>query len=76
MIFTVFQIFGPDFFLNGFPIPFIVHCRPSVLSEPNFYFSLMVFVHMRHFDIDFVFFLNFFYLILLEMVFQFTPSPF
>ena len=38
-----FRFFGLDFFLNGFPNPFIVHFRPSSLFEPNLPFSLVVF---------------------------------
>ena len=30
MVFTVFQFFGSDFFLNGFPNLFKVHSKPSV----------------------------------------------
>ena len=45
LIFAVFSSFGSDFFLNGFPSPFIVHFRPRFLFEPNFHFSLMVFSH-------------------------------
>ena len=56
------------FFLNGFRNRFLVLSRPSVLFEPNFHFSLVIFcshVHMRHFDIGFLFF----FLIFLEMGF-------
>ena len=53
--FTVFSIFCIEFF-NDFPNPFIVPSRPSFFYEPNFRFSVRVFVHMRHFDIDFLFF--------------------
>ena len=41
-------------FLNGFPYPFLVYYTPSFLYEPNFHFSLVVFVHVWHFDIDFL----------------------
>ena len=60
LIFTVFffQFFRSDFFLSGFPNPTKVHPRPSFLFEPNFFFSLMVFVHMQKFDIDYLFFFN------------------
>ena len=44
--------------LIDFPNPFIVHSRPSFLFEPNFLF--VVFVHMRNFDIDFLFLKKFF----------------
>ena len=37
------RLFGSDFFLNGFPIPFIVLSTPSFLFEPDFHFSLVVF---------------------------------
>ena len=44
LIFTVFfRFFESDFFLNGFPNPFVVHSRPSFLFEPIFYFSLVLF---------------------------------
>ena len=67
LIFTVFWFFGSDFFLNGFPNPFTALSRPSFLFELNFNFSTVVFfVHMRHFDIDFLFFFCFFYLIFLN----------
>ena len=46
------------YFFNDFSNPFIVFSRPSFLYEPNFRFSGRVFVHMRPFDIDFLFFLN------------------
>ena len=62
-----FDFLDRIFVLNGFPNPFTVHSRPSFLFELNFYFSLVVFFHMRNFDIDFLFFLicgmNFFALI-------------
>ena len=35
----IFQFFGSDFFLNGFPNPFIVHSRPSFLVEPSFFLA-------------------------------------
>ena len=44
LIFTVFSIFGSDFFLNGFPNPFKALSRPSFLCELNFHFSLVVFL--------------------------------
>ena len=48
------------FFINGFPNLFTAHSRPSFLFELIFHFSLVVFlVHMRHFDIDCLFFLIF-----------------
>ena len=66
-----FRFFGTDFFINGFPNLFTAHSRPSFLFELNFHFSLVVFlVHMRHFDIDCLFFLIF-YLIFSKMVFAF-----
>ena len=38
-----FDFFGLDFFLNGFPSPFIVPSSPSFfLFEQNFHFSLLV----------------------------------
>ena len=40
--FSIFSI-ESDFFLNGFPNPFIVHSRPSILFEIIFYFPLVVF---------------------------------
>ena len=44
-----------------FPIPSQLILGLIFLFELNFNFSLMVFfVHMRHFDIDFVFFFLFF----------------
>ena len=43
LIFTVSSIFGSDFFLNGFPNPFMVHYTPIYLFEINFHFSLVVF---------------------------------
>ena len=43
LVFTVFRFFEQDFFLNGFPNPFIVHSRPSFLLESNLHFSLVVF---------------------------------
>ena len=58
-IFTVYRFFGLDF-LNCFPNSFIVHSRPSVLFEPNFILSLLIFFHMRHFDIEFLIFFLFF----------------
>ena len=65
-----FRFFGSDFILNGFPNPFTAHSRPSFLFELNFHFSLLVFfVHMRHFDIDFLFISYFFVLIFFKMVF-------
>ena len=55
-----FSIFGSNFFLNGFSDPFTAHSRPSFLFELNFHFLLVVFfVHMRHFDIDLLFFFFF-----------------
>ena len=51
-------------FANGCHYPFIVQSRPSVLFEPNFPFSPVVFDHMRHFDIDFLFLFFIFYLFL------------
>ena len=59
LILVLFSILCIGFFLNGFFNPFIAHPRPSFLFEPNFHFSLVFFVHMRHFDIDFLFFFNF-----------------
>ena len=56
-----FRFFGSNFFLNGFPNPFTAHSRPSFLFELNFHFSLMVFFHMRHFDIDFLFLFSYFW---------------
>ena len=38
-----FQFFGSDFFLFGFPNPFIVLSWPSFLLESNLHFSLVVF---------------------------------
>ena len=55
LIFTVFRLFGSDF-LNGSPNSFIIQTRPSFLFKPNVHFSLVVFVHIPHFDIDFFFF--------------------
>ena len=57
LIFTVFfQFHGSDFFLNGFPNPFLVHSMLSVLVEPIFSFSPVVFLHMRHLTLIFSFF--------------------
>ena len=67
--FVVFRFFGPDFFLNRFPNPFIVHSRPSFLFELNFHFSLMVFFTCGIFSMIFCFFIYIFDLICLEMVF-------
>ena len=54
--FYFFRFFGSDFFLNGFPNPFTAHSWPSFLFELNFSFLASgFFVHMRHFDIDFLF---------------------
>ena len=56
-VYCFFDFLTRFFFLNGFPSPSIVHSLPSFLFEQNLHFSLMVFfVHMRHFDIDFLFF--------------------
>ena len=38
-----FIFLGAEFFLNGFPFPSIVHPRPNLMFDPNFYFSLVVF---------------------------------
>ena len=71
-----FRVFGSGFFLNGFPNPVTAHSRPSFLFELNFYFSLVVFfVHMRNFDIYFLFFFLIFYLIFFKRFSQFTHSP-
>ena len=43
-VFFFFQFFGADFFLDGFSNPFIVHSRSSFLLEPNFHFSLVLFL--------------------------------
>ena len=40
-----FQFFGSDFFLNGFPNPFIVHSKPIFL-ESNLHFSLYFSLYM------------------------------
>ena len=40
--FLLFLRFLESDFLNGFPNPFIVHSTP--LFEPNFHFSLVVFL--------------------------------
>ena len=59
LIFTgfFFNFLDRSFFLNGFPNPFTAHSRPSFVFELNFHISLVVFfVHMPHFDIDFLFF--------------------
>ena len=58
LLFTVFSIFGSDFFLNSYPNPFIVYSRPSFLFEPNFHFSLIIFSSRAVFR-HFVFFLLF-----------------
>ena len=56
-----FDFLDQIFFLNGFPNPFTALSRPSFLFELNFNFSTVVFfVHMRHFDIDSLFFFVFF----------------
>ena len=71
MFLQFIQFFLSDCFLNGFPNPFIVHSRTSFfLFELNYFFLqvFFCFVHMRHFDNEFLLFLLF-YLILLEMVF-------
>ena len=64
------RFFGSDLFPNGFRNPFVVHSTPSFLFEINFHFSLVVFFHMRHFDIDFLFFLKIFGSNFLEMFFS------
>ena len=55
-----FRFFGSDFFLNGFPSPFTAHSRPSFLFELLSFLAGGFSVHMRHFDIDFLFFFLFF----------------
>ena len=68
--FTVFfQFFGSDFFLNSFPNPFIAHSRPSCLCEPNFDFSLLVFLFTCGILALIFCFFKYFYLICLKMVF-------
>ena len=59
-----FYFFGLVFFLNRFSNPFIVILGlVFFLFEPNYYFSVVVlFVHMRHFDIGFLFFFDLFVL--------------
>ena len=42
LIFTVFSIFGSDFFLNGFSNPFIVRSRSSFLFSQWKFFELYV----------------------------------
>ena len=42
LIFSVFSIFWPDFFLNGFPNPFIVLSRSSFLFSQWKFFELYV----------------------------------
>ena len=58
-----FDFLDRIFFLNGSLNPFTAHSRTSFLFEFSFKFSFLgsgFFVHMRHFDIDFLFFfLNF-----------------
>ena len=51
----LFDILDRIFVLNGFFNPFIVHSRHSFLFERNFSLSLVVFVRMWHFDMDFLF---------------------
>ena len=59
--FVDFYFLDQIFFLDGFPNPFTAHSRPSFLFQLNFHFSLVVFfAHMRHFDIDFLFFFSYF----------------
>ena len=71
--FLFFYILHRIFFLNEFPNPFKAHGRRSFLSEPNFWFDLVVFlVHMRYFDID----VQFFYLIFFGNDFSNSLSPF
>ena len=57
------QFFGSIFFLNGFPNPFIGHARPSVLFEPNFHFSLMIFcshaAFLHRFSVFFIYLIFF-----------------
>ena len=43
LLFTVYSIFELDFFLSGFPNPFIVHSGLSFLLESNLLFSLLIF---------------------------------
>ena len=59
-------------FLNGFPNPFIMYSRTRFLFQQNFHFPLVVFFHMRHFDIGFLFF--FFWFNFLEMGNSFPNS--
>ena len=69
-----FDFLDRIFFLRGLPNPFIVHSRPGFLFEPNFTYSLMVFVHMPSFNFDFLscFLIRFFW----KWFFQFTLSAF
>ena len=53
-LYCFFDFLDRIFFLKRFPYPLIVHSRANFLLEPNFFFSLVVlFVRMRHFDIEF-----------------------
>ena len=53
-----FNFFEADFFLNCFSDLFIVHFRPSFFKT-KFPFLTSCFIHMWHFDIDFLFFMFF-----------------
>ena len=52
-----------DIFLNGFHNPFIVHARYNFFQNQIFISRWWFSVHMRLFDVDFLFFFNFFDLI-------------
>ena len=51
-----FRIFGSYFFLNGSPNPFTAHSGPSFFELIFSFLASGFFVHMRDFDIDFLFF--------------------
>ena len=60
-LYCFFRFLESEFFLDRFPNTFKAQSRPRFLFELKFHFSLVVFfVHMLHFDIDFLFFFIFF----------------
>ena len=70
----LFNFFASNFFLSRFLNLFIVHSRPSFLFEPNIHFSLVVSVHMRHFDTAFLFFLKFLSDFCVQFIVRFSCS--
>ena len=62
-----FSIFESDIFLNGFPIPFIFHSRPTFFKTEFPFLVGGLSFRMRLFDVDFLFFFHFFILFLIAL---------